>query len=296
MATQSNRTQSTRTKTQAKRTQTNAKRTANSAKRTASTASRQATPEKNQVRKVAETAVDVPVGVVLNASERVQEIVDPWTDRATAERQLRSYRTQLTRTLKRAERRGATARRKATTQAKRTRTRVEREVRRVEREARQRQRKAATTVRQNRRKAETTLRRNRRQAEKQLRRSPGVPRRSRPTSSRSWTSRRPAPRTSSVRSATRSRRCANRLARAVPRRGGRTRRELPAHIPRRQRSNLSSLANRPLVGRLVLVGASAHPYAARRRMPHRVGPVRLAGHPCPKLEGDAAALIVRKRI
>src|SRR5688500_17149537 len=102
MATQSTRTQSTRTKTQAKRTQTNAKRTANSAKRTASAASRRATPEKNQARTVAETAVDVPGGVGLSAAERVQEVVDPWTDRTSAERQPRTYRTQLTRTLKRA--------------------------------------------------------------------------------------------------------------------------------------------------------------------------------------------------
>src|SRR5919108_5229804 len=94
--------QNTRTKTQAKRTATNAKRTANSAGRTASAAA----PEKNQFVKVAETAVDVPVGVALTFTDRVQELVEPWTDRLTAERQLKSYRTQLTRGLKRAERRG----------------------------------------------------------------------------------------------------------------------------------------------------------------------------------------------
>src|SRR4051812_15089839 len=96
------RTKNTRTKTQAKRTATNAKRIANSAGRTA----RAAAPEKNQFVKVAETAVDVPVGVALTVSERVQELVEPWTDRVGAERQLKSYRTELTRTLKRAERRG----------------------------------------------------------------------------------------------------------------------------------------------------------------------------------------------
>jgi hypothetical protein len=115
--------------------------------------------------------VDVPVGAVLNVVGRVQELFEPWTSRNTAERELRSYRTQLTRTVNRSGRRGATARRKATTQAKRTRGRLEREVRRVEREARKRQRKAGTTVRQNRRKVETTLRRNRRQAETQLRKA-----------------------------------------------------------------------------------------------------------------------------
>jgi uncharacterized protein YfcZ (UPF0381/DUF406 family) len=116
------------------------------------------------VQRVVETAVDVPVGVVLRVTDRVQEIVNPWTKRGTAERELRSYRTQLTRTVSRSERRGATARRKATTQAKRTRGRLEREVRKG-------QRKAGTTVRQNRRKVETTLRRNRRQAETQLRKA-----------------------------------------------------------------------------------------------------------------------------
>jgi hypothetical protein len=161
----------TNTRTQAKRTGSNAKRTARSARRTTRSAARSAAAEKNQIVKVAETAVDVPVGVALSFTDRVQELVEPWTDRVGAERQLSVYRTQLTRNLKRAERRGSTARRKATTQAKRTRTRVEREVRRVEREARRRQRRAETTLRQNRRRVETTLRRNRRQAEQQLRKA-----------------------------------------------------------------------------------------------------------------------------
>lgn len=130
---------------------------------------------KSPVQRVAETAVDlavdVPVGAALRVADRFQELIEPWTSRNTAERELRSYRTQLTRSVNRSERRGATARRKATTQAKRTRSRAVREVRRVERQARKRQRKATTTLRQNRRKVETTLRRNRRQAETQLRKA-----------------------------------------------------------------------------------------------------------------------------
>lgn len=114
-------------KTQAKRTKTNAKRTANSAGRTAKAAA----PEKNQVQSVAETAVDLPVGAVLNVADRVSELVDPWTDRRGAERQVKAYRTRLTRTLKRAERRGTTARRKATTEARRNRREAEQRVRKA---------------------------------------------------------------------------------------------------------------------------------------------------------------------
>jgi hypothetical protein len=115
------------TKTQAKRTRTNAKRTANSAGRTAKAAA----PEKNQVQSVAETAVDLPVGAVLNVADRVSELVDPWTDRRGAEKQVKAYRTRLTRTLKRAERRGTTARRKATTEARRNRREAEQRVRKT---------------------------------------------------------------------------------------------------------------------------------------------------------------------
>ena len=102
------------TKTQAKRTKTNAKRTVNSAGRTAKAAA----PEKNQVQAVAEAAVDLPVGVVLSVTDRVSELVEPWTGRSSAEKQIKAYRTQLRKSLKRTERRGSTARRKATTEAK----------------------------------------------------------------------------------------------------------------------------------------------------------------------------------
>src|SRR4029450_10985938 len=83
--------------------------------------------EKSHAQKAAETVLDVPVGAALTVADRVTELVEPWTDRETAERQLRSYRTQLTRSLKRAERRGASVRRKATTRARRTRTRRQRQ-------------------------------------------------------------------------------------------------------------------------------------------------------------------------
>lgn len=81
---------------------------------------------RNQARTVAETAVDFPVGVVLGTTDRLTELVEPFADRSVAEKQLKAYRTQLRRSLKRTERRGASARRKATTEARKTRKRVER--------------------------------------------------------------------------------------------------------------------------------------------------------------------------
>ena len=48
--------------------------------------------EKNQARVVAETAVDLPVGAVLTVTERVTELVEPFTDRSAAGKQLKSYR------------------------------------------------------------------------------------------------------------------------------------------------------------------------------------------------------------
>jgi hypothetical protein len=62
---------------------------------------------KNQARVVAETAVDLPVGAVLTVTERVTELVEPFTDRTAAGKQLKSYRTEIRRRIKRTERRGA---------------------------------------------------------------------------------------------------------------------------------------------------------------------------------------------
>jgi hypothetical protein len=82
-----------------------------------------------QARAAAESAVDLPVGAVLEVSDRVAELVEPFSGRSAAERQFKSYGTRLRRTVKRTERRGAAARRKATTEARKTRNRVEREAR-----------------------------------------------------------------------------------------------------------------------------------------------------------------------
>ena len=110
-----------------------------------------------QARAAAERAVDVPVGTVLEVSDRVAELVEPFSGRTAAQKQLKSYGTQLRRTVKRTERRGASARRKATTEARKTRNKVERE-------ARKRQRRV-----------ETTLKRNRTEVEQRVRKAIDVP-------------------------------------------------------------------------------------------------------------------------
>ncbi len=105
----------------------------------------------DQVRSAAERVVDLPVGAVLEVSDRVTELVEPFSGRAAAEKQLKSYGTQLRRTVKRTERRGASARRKAATEARKTRNKVERE-------ARKRQRTVETTLKRNRDEVEQRVR------------------------------------------------------------------------------------------------------------------------------------------
>jgi hypothetical protein len=116
-----------------------------------STSKAKTTTEKGQARNVAESAVDIPVGAVLTVTDRVTELFEPFTGRAGAEKQLKSYRTELRRRVKRTERRGATARRRATTEARKTRNRVERE-------ARKRQRTVETTLKRNRNELEQRVR------------------------------------------------------------------------------------------------------------------------------------------
>lgn len=100
-------------------TQSKAKTRTNGAKaKTTATPPRKAPAGRTQARSVAETAVDIPVGVVLGATDRLTDVVEPLTDRSVAEKQLKAYRTRLRRSLKRTERRGSTARRKATTAAR----------------------------------------------------------------------------------------------------------------------------------------------------------------------------------
>lgn len=126
-------------------TQTKARK---SAKPKAATAA-----EKNQTRVTAERAVDLPVGAVLTVTDRISELVEPFSGRSGVEKQLKSYRSELQRRVKRTERRGATARRRAAGEARKTRNRVERE------------------ARNRRRTVETNLKRNRDELEQRVRKA-----------------------------------------------------------------------------------------------------------------------------
>jgi len=136
----------TQSKSQSKSSKSSAGKSNGAAPRTKSSSS-----EKHQARVVAESAVDLPVGAVLSVTDRISELVEPFTARSGAEKQLKSYRTQLRRQVKRTERRGTTARRRATTEARKTRNRVERE-------ARKRQRTVETTLKRNRTELEQRVR------------------------------------------------------------------------------------------------------------------------------------------
>jgi hypothetical protein len=152
------KTNGSKSKTQAKRATTEAKKSASkTAKASKRAATKAAVAEKNQVQAVVETAVDIPVGAVLSVRDQISDLVEPWTDRSKAERQVKNYRSNLRKSLKRTERRGTTARRRALTEARKTRTQVERE------------------ARNHRRNVETTLKRNRTEVEQRVRRAIEVP-------------------------------------------------------------------------------------------------------------------------
>jgi predicted transcriptional regulator len=129
----------------------NGKAKSTAKKATKPTTAKAKAADKNQVQAVAEAAVDFPVGAVLTVTDRISDVVEPWTSRSSVEKQIKSYRTEVRKSLKRAERRGTTARRKATTEARKTRTRVERE-------ARKRQRTVETTLKRNRNEVEQRVR------------------------------------------------------------------------------------------------------------------------------------------
>jgi hypothetical protein len=103
-------------------------------------------------RQTAERSVDVPVGAALTVADRVSDLVEPFTGRQSANRELKAIRTRVERELNRLERRGATARRKTRTRVRRTRGRVERELTR-------RRRRVETTVKHNRTRAENGVKR-----------------------------------------------------------------------------------------------------------------------------------------
>jgi hypothetical protein len=91
-------------------------------------------------------AVDLQVGAALTAADRVRELVEPWRQRETARKELKSIRTQFTREANKVERRGGTARRRLTQRARRTRNRFERDVSQRRRKAERRIKSARTKV------------------------------------------------------------------------------------------------------------------------------------------------------
>jgi hypothetical protein len=113
------------------------------------------------VRQGAERALDVPVGAVLIARDRVTEVVEPWTSTETREKELKSLRTQVTRELNKFERRGGQARRRTTQRVRTSRNRVERELK-------ARRREVEKAVRENRTRVEKAVKQNRGRAEDAL--------------------------------------------------------------------------------------------------------------------------------
>jgi hypothetical protein len=102
------------------------------------------------VRQTSERAVDIPVGAVLTARDRVNGTFEPWTKPETRTRELKGLRTQVTRELNKLERRGGQARRKTTQRVRQARKRFERRVI-------QRRRSVSTSLKQNRTKVEGRL-------------------------------------------------------------------------------------------------------------------------------------------
>ena len=116
------------------------------------------------VRQTAERSVDVPVGAALTFADRVNEIVGPFRTRESAGKELKSFRTQVTRELNRLERRGSSARRKASTRLRQGRNRARRQLT-------QRRTAVRRAVKQNRVRVEKTVKENRLRFEDSVKRA-----------------------------------------------------------------------------------------------------------------------------
>jgi hypothetical protein len=118
-------------------------------------ATRTTTSTSTQQKTIAERAVLVPVGAVLETRDQVvqtvAELVDTYSSRASVERQIKRY-----------ERRGTTARNRFEREVKKTRTRVERELR-------QRRTRVERAVKRNRTRLEREAKAFRRDLTKQSR-------------------------------------------------------------------------------------------------------------------------------
>ena len=84
------------------------------------------------VQQTGQRVVDVPVGAVLTARDRVNGAVEPWTKTETRSKELNGLRRQVKTELGRFERRGGQARRKATERVRSTGSGVSERARRVE--------------------------------------------------------------------------------------------------------------------------------------------------------------------
>jgi len=84
------------------------------------------------VQQTGQRVVDVPVGAVLTARERVNGAVEPWTKTETRSKELSGLRRQAKTELGKFERRGGQARRKATERVRSTGSRVSERARKVE--------------------------------------------------------------------------------------------------------------------------------------------------------------------
>jgi hypothetical protein len=113
--------QATRRRQAARRRSTTASRAAsNSSAQRVSAETKQAEAFATQVAGVAESAVLIPVGVALEARDRVLDVIRPWTTRSGAERELVRAR----RSARRFERRGSVARNRLVRQTRQRRNRV----------------------------------------------------------------------------------------------------------------------------------------------------------------------------
>src|SRR5690242_4896868 len=85
------------TKTASRSTGTTGRSTGTTGRSTGTTSGTASDNAVTYVRQTAERTVDLPVGAVLTVADRVNDAVEPWTSRTTAERELKSIRTQVTR-------------------------------------------------------------------------------------------------------------------------------------------------------------------------------------------------------
>jgi hypothetical protein len=110
-----------------------------------------------QVTGAAESALLVPVGAALEVRDRIVSVVQPWTTRTSAERELGRVR----RDVRRFERRGTVARNRVVRELRKRRNRVVRELRK-------RRGQALRAARVRRNGAQRTLTQNGRRVQKEL--------------------------------------------------------------------------------------------------------------------------------